>query len=224
MAARTGRLPRMDAAEAHARGYQGLCEYSGELKPFDALHRCPTPDVEQPIHCYACGEEAIFSGSQAKKGSHARCQACVVANKTARFAPFLQQARYGEPTGLIQAVEAIDLTRVLTLLEQGAQADEARQLLIPDPLLGLRAAYLEGLKVPEDDPIQPSTPLKMAVFRMSDCMLDEARRRELLDISRALLRHGAPPAPARRLYEDRYGMPDETETEGAFAELYALLK
>lgn len=223
MAWRTGTLARgMDATEAHARGYQGLCEYSGEMKPFNALHRCPTPEVDEPIRCYACGEDADFSASQVKKGSHARCRACVDSKRSGRFAPFLQRARYGEPADLIEAVETIDLTRVLTLLEHGAQADGARQLLIRDPLLGLRAAYFEGAPVAEDDPIQPTTPLKMAVFRMSDCMLDETQRLVLLEISRALLRHGAPPAPARMLYETRYGAADEAE--GAFGELYALLK
>lgn len=87
----------------------GLCEYCGELKVLDQLGRCSTPEVEgSPVHCYSCGEPSEFSSSQARKESHARCDACIAARRTQRFKPFEQLARHGEPASLLQAVEEIN--------------------------------------------------------------------------------------------------------------------
>eukprot|EP00438_Fugacium_kawagutii_P005281 Skav213846 [mRNA] locus=scaffold2366:49606:50758:- [translate_table: standard] len=62
---------------------------------------------------------------------------------------------------------------------------------------------------------------------LSDCMLDETARMRLVAIARALIERGAPVAPARQLFELRYGPcdeGDEGEPPNAFHHLYELLR
>ncbi|CAK9009302.1 unnamed protein product [Durusdinium trenchii] len=134
----------------------GLCEYCGELKVLDQLGRCSTPEVEgSPVHCYSCGEPSEFSSSQARKESHARCDACIAARRTQRFKPFEQLARHGEPASLLQAVEEINEELVMTLLEEGIEVDQVRQRKVRADSTGLiwRPVYSsDGRPVPEEDP------------------------------------------------------------------------
>ena len=87
---------------------------------------------------------------------------------------------------LINAVAAIDVTTVSSLLSQGA-----------DP---------NGIRSPGgEDIIQPDRPLKMVVFRLSDCLLDESGWEGLATIAKMLLEYGADPVPAMQIAESRYG-------------------
>ena len=212
--------------EATTLNLHGICEYCGELKPVEQLGRCSTPEVEEPLHCYACGRITEFSSSQARKGNHARCQACVDAGRKQRFQTFLEQAG-GHPNRLLKAVEEINEHLVRTLLEEEIEVDPTRQQLMKiEGLRAWRAAYTaDGQAVPEEDPEnhQPTTPLKMAVFRLSDCMLDEAARLSLVNIAQTLIEHGAPRAAAKELFENRYGPAEADEEENAYTQLYALL-
>jgi hypothetical protein len=61
---------------------------------------------------------------------------------------------------------------------------------------------------------QPTTPLKMVVFRISDCMLKEPDWEEFLQITKLLLAAGADPEPAILLSEHRYGEYDYDDTFG----------
>mmetsp|Transcript_36041 Transcript_36041/g.67110 ORF Transcript_36041/g.67110 Transcript_36041/m.67110 type:complete len:231 (+) Transcript_36041:37-729(+) len=216
----------MTLAEAKALDLRAYCEYSGELKPLDDLGRPPTPEVDEPTHCYSCGAATDFSATQARKGSRARCQDCVTVGRKARFAPFEQRARRGEldvHVNLMHAVEVIDEEGVLAAIAAGADVSHSRQLYASDrSFLPQRALYTaDGLPVPETHPAQPTTPLKMVVFRMSDCMLDEAARMHLVRIAEVLIEHGAARAEALELYHMRYGTPepDEDGTE-PFVQLY----
>lgn len=104
---------------------------------------------------------------------------------------------------LIQAVTYLDTDGVREALAAGADANF--QLELPD-------GY-------EKDVEQPSTPLKLVMFRISDSFVDDDGLRALANIARLLLDHGADPVPAMAIAEARYGAYDPT-TEGLFAEVW----
>jgi len=56
-----------------------------------------------------------------------------------------------------------------------------------------------------DGYIQPTTPLRMVMFRISDALLENKSLLDLAEIAKVLLDHGADPKPAMLLAEDRYG-------------------
>jgi hypothetical protein len=66
---------------------------------------------------------------------------------------------------------------------------------------------------------QPTSPLALVLFRISDSMLDDAGLRACAEIAEALLEHGADPAPALRLAEARYG-PHDAAMTGLFAQVW----
>ena len=89
-------------------------------------------------------------------------------------------------TELTEAVSSLDLPRVDALLAAGA-----------DP---------NAVRAPGgEESFQPDSPLKMVMFRLSDCLLDDRARHTLAKIAAALLGHGADPAPAMALACARYG-------------------
>jgi ankyrin repeat protein len=75
----------------------------------------------------------------------------------------------------------------------------------------------------EDEPdgfIQPTTPLRMVMFRISDSLLEDAELREFLKIAQLLLDHGADPGPAMEIAEDRYGKYDPTYESSPFMDVW----
>ncbi len=56
--------------------------------------------------------------------------------------------------------------------------------------------------------IQPTTPLRMVMFRISDNMLEDEQLLLFKEIAQLLLDHGADPVPAMEIAEDRYGKYD----------------
>ena len=89
-------------------------------------------------------------------------------------------------TELCAAVGAVDLGRVKALLERGHSAN--------------------GVRAPgNEESHQPDQPLKMAMFRLSDCFLTAEQEAELANIATILLRYGADPLPAMCIAEFRYG-------------------
>ena len=70
----------------------------------------------------------------------------------------------------------------------------------------------------EDEPnglIQPTTPLRMVMFRISDCDLHEVDDlKEYVKITNILLDYGADPKPAVEIAEDRYGKYKEENYDG----------
>ena len=217
----------LSVAEAEDLDYRGLCEYCGEVKMLGEVGRCTTPDIDEPQNCYACGLPAEFSSSQAKKGSHARCSECVAGGRQQRFAPFRDRAANGEPAELVRAVEDLDEELVMTLLAEGADPDQPRQLIIRDasqPRLQFRAVYsADGLPAPDESDMQPTTPLKMAVFRLSDAMLDDEAQLKLVRIAGALSEHGAAKDSPRLLFEARYGPASKDDPANPCSQMYELL-
>lgn len=104
---------------------------------------------------------------------------------------------------LIDAVTYLDTDGVREALAAGADANF--QIEVPD-------GYAEDIE-------QPSTPLKLVMFRISDSFVDDDGLRALTDIARLLLDHGADPFPAMAIAEARYGAYDPT-AEGHFADVW----
>lgn len=93
---------------------------------------------------------------------------------------------------LMEAVTFHKVQRVKELLELGA---DPNYCLHPD----------------EEEPdgiIQPTTPLRMVMFRISDNMLSDDDLIEFAAVARLLLRYGADPRPALQIAEARYGLYD----------------
>lgn len=93
---------------------------------------------------------------------------------------------------LTLAVAYIDPTAVMDFLEQGGDPNYVR----------------EGDE-PEETEYQPTTPLKLVMFRISDCMLEDSDLDDYAQIAKMLLMAGADPRPAIKLAEIRYGCYDE---------------
>jgi hypothetical protein len=57
---------------------------------------------------------------------------------------------------------------------------------------------------------QPTTPLRLVVFRISDSLLEDEHLEKFKVIAKLLLKHGADPKAAMELAEIRYGKYDPT--------------
>jgi ankyrin repeat protein len=63
---------------------------------------------------------------------------------------------------------------------------------------------------------QPTTPLRLVVFRISDSLLEDSELEKFSEIAKLLLMAGADPKPAMELAEIRYGKYDPTRESGPF--------
>jgi hypothetical protein len=78
----------------------------------------------------------------------------------------------------------------------------------------------------EDEPdglIQPTTPLRLVMFCISDCLLDPGGLEQFAEVARLLLRHGADPAPAMQIAEHRYGKYDPNSEASPFMDVWHLV-
>lgn len=124
---------------------------------------------------------------------------------------------------LTAAVQEADVVAVADALNAGANPNYTRQAVlsgvaalgIPYNARGLWHA--DGSEVPEADPrhAQPTTPLKLVAFRISDGMLDEAALLRFLDVARLLIAADADPGPAAAHARGRYGVPELGAQPGA---------
>ncbi|MBO9480488.1 MULTISPECIES: hypothetical protein [Gammaproteobacteria] len=110
---------------------------------------------------------------------------------------------------LMEAVSYHDFERVEDCLNRGA-----------DP------SYRHSTD--QDDPngfIQPITPLRLVMFRISDCLLNDEDLKEFYKIARCLLDHGADPKPAIKIAEERYGKyEDNSEGENdLFMDIWSIV-
>ncbi|WP_448216688.1 hypothetical protein [Endozoicomonas sp. 2B-B] len=111
---------------------------------------------------------------------------------------------------LMEAVSNYDFERVEDCLNRGA-----------DP------SYRQSTD--QDDPngfIQPITPLRLVMFRISDCELTDEDLREFYKIARCLLYHGADPKPAIKIAEERYGKYEDAlggDTHVVFMDIWRIV-
>ena len=76
----------------------------------------------------------------------------------------------------------------------------------------------------DDDIFQPTTPLKLVMFRISDSLLEDKDLKQFTKISKLLLRYGADPEPAMQIAEARYGKYDSCKAEkGSFMDVWHIL-
>jgi hypothetical protein len=88
---------------------------------------------------------------------------------------------------LMKAVEYLDVEEVHACLRSGANPNYVRDYKSADILH------------------QPTTPLRMVVFRISDSLLEDKDLRQLGEIAKLLIQYGADVEPARQLARLRYG-------------------
>lgn len=110
---------------------------------------------------------------------------------------------------LLEAVENFNTRLVKTCLENGA-----------DP--NYRSEDHEETR-PHSD-LQPNTPLKMVVFRISDSLLMEEDLRHFSVIAELLLEYGADPEPALQMAEKRYGKYDTELSDSPLMSVYHVIR
>jgi hypothetical protein len=106
---------------------------------------------------------------------------------------------------LMKAVEEHDVVGVKNCLAGGADPNYARTW-------------------GEDDTHQPTTPLRMVVFRISDNLLEDADLKLFAEIANLLLHYGADPKPAIQLAELRYGKYDPTAHQDPFTDVLRIIE
>lgn len=108
---------------------------------------------------------------------------------------------------LMDAVSSHNIEAVKYCLAQGA---DPNYTMIPD-------------REYPDDVIQPTTPLKLVMFRISDSFLDDNDLKQFKEITKILLSLGADPKPAMQIAEGRYGRFDPECNETPFNEIWRLI-
>ena len=73
-----------------------------------------------------------------------------------------------------------------------------------------------------DAPVQPRSPLRMVVFRISDCLLEDRDLYDFLKITKLLLQYGAEATSAKMIIEFRYGQPNY-ENDSLFHQILKLI-
>ena len=108
---------------------------------------------------------------------------------------------------LVDAVSDFNVSAVKDCLGNGAD---------PNYNIELPGGVSDGI-------IQPSTPLKLVMFRISDCLLDDSDLKQFLEITKILLSYGADPKPAMEIAESRYGKYDPGYNEPPFTDIWHLV-
>ena len=78
----------------------------------------------------------------------------------------------------------------------------------------------------EEEPngyIQPTTPLRLVMFCISDALLEESHLKQFAEIAKLLLQYGADPKPAMEIAEWRYGKYDANAEESAFMKVWQIV-
>jgi hypothetical protein len=165
------------------------------------------------IECFSCGtrEAALFSHSQIAKQRKMRCNICIEAKKSDRhrrnYFSFVGPART-----LVDAVCNHDLEAFERFLQADVDVNAHRQLTIRDEVQGMwRFVYDEdGNPMPDNQEYQPTTPLKMVVFRISDCCLGPSEHDIYYTMAVRLIERGAARQSAWDYYVSRYGPYEES--------------
>ncbi len=71
--------------------------------------------------------------------------------------------------------------------------------------------------------LQPTTPLSLVMFRISDCLLDVGELFQYYEIAKMLLENDADPEPALHLAMQRYGIYKKSENPSGFDDIYRLV-
>jgi hypothetical protein len=157
------------------------------------------------------------------QGLPSKCRTCVDEKRKQRWQPPFAFASPSWSAGedLTRAVQDADLNRVQQLLAvHGCSiSNHMRQRQLSTPALGSHRSKVwdaEGNPWPDDGPDQPCTPLRLVVFRISDCCLTRSQMATFCDIAKLLISHGADAVDACDYMCSRYGAfaPEETGDGG----------
>jgi len=111
-------------------------------------------------------------------------------------------------------VQEADVARVGCLLGlHGASISNHRCQLRTPSSFGFLCDKIwdaDGGPWPDCSPHQPVTPLRLAVFRISDCCLTPLQSAAYGGIVQLLVSHGADAVDALRFFAHRYGQPDSS--------------
>ena len=107
----------------------------------------------------------------------------------------------------MRAIVQHDVKTVKYLLENGADADYWRYKDEEEK---------SGL-------MQPTTPLRLVMFCISNCDLDDNDLNMYGEIAALLLKHGGDPKPAMELAEIRYGKYSPDLEKNAFVEVWDIV-
>ena len=186
---------------------------------------------EKLLWCFSCGKtNKIYTSSQLAKEDKARCSDCVKNNIINKFEPYdylyeLSRSDKNQNINkqLENAVAQLNLTKVCELLLLNVNLNYVRQdtffcSIKQKRLLSYNA---DGSEKPDFDENQPTTPLKLCVFRFSDCLNSESDRSTIIKISEELIKFGASAIEGKEYYESRYGIP--ASTDGLWYTFYKLL-
>jgi hypothetical protein len=175
------------------------------------------------LSCYSCGNEnGDYSSSQLNsKGSYARCKDCVLNNKVDKY------EKYGHLYGLFMnpneikfkhindhlnySVNTLNINNVKQLLDQDADPNYIRQDSFKHGSVNVNWYLNDGTEKPEIDETQPTTPLKLCVFRISDCMLTDENSQAIVEIAKVLIQNNATKIEALEYFKYRYGVREEDE-------------
>jgi hypothetical protein len=108
---------------------------------------------------------------------------------------------------LMEAVASFDIEAVKSCLERGADPNYTRFRDEEEP----------------NGYIQPTTPLRMVMFRISDSFLEDDDIKKFGEIAKILLKHGADPKPAMQIAECRYGKHDPNYNKNPFVEVWDIV-
>jgi hypothetical protein len=115
----------------------------------------------------------------------------------------------------MRAVECADLPLVEQLLRVhgAAIANHRRRLRVGCSFAVFcdKIWDVEGRPWPDNDPHQPISPLRLVVFRISDCCLTPAQPASFRAIATLLVSHNADADDAMVYFTSRYGRPDTCE-------------
>ena len=139
---------------------------------------------------------------------------------------------------LYESVCSINLQKVKQLLKNHADPNYIRQAQYYARLNRVSEAneiyddekgkwcdsyYNNGSEIPDMELNQPTTPLKLCVFRFSDCLLSNSEQSELIQIAKMLIKYGAHTNDVLEYYIYRYGEKTEDDSVTLWYEFYKLL-
>jgi hypothetical protein len=187
------------------------CTYCKSIFPSndEKNHTChPNFDKDVGIlFCYSCGDSSgNYTQSQLNKDDKARCKKCVNINNFHRYSQYDHIIDFDE--SLNESVGDLDLEQTRYLLEKcNANANCPRQKTICiSPMKYVSCYNSDGSKILDINSYQPTTPLKLCIFKMSDCTLTLNDQQRIVNIAQLLIAYGATNFhDAIEYFESRYG-------------------
>lgn len=142
-----------------------------------------------------------------ENGHPARCSACVQSFASTKQYRSPPPAEKTIDEQLTEAVGQANVEGVHSLLLSGANPNCVRQLHVLHRNRLCPAYHADGSPMAETDPEchQPTTPLKLVGFRISDCMLTGEDLWRFKQIADLLIAHGGDARDALALMTNRYG-------------------